>query len=85
VIGIALIRLSSISPAVTGSKPLAGHKVTLRLDHATLHVFCQGLLIKTCPVTLDGKDLARLRASGGRPPVPHPPPPCHPGRCPLTR
>ena len=53
-------------------KALAGQKVTLRLDHASLHVFHDGELIKTCPVTLEDTDLARLRAAGGRPARPSP-------------
>jgi transposase InsO family protein len=62
---------------------LAGQKVTLRLDHTSLHVFHHGQLIKTHPATLTNRDLARLRAAGGRP-GPHPPPPCHLGHCPPT-
>ena len=48
-------------------KPLAGQKVTLRLDHTSLHVFHDGQLLKTHPVNLQTKDLARLRAAGGKP------------------
>lgn len=44
---------------------LAGQKVTLRLDHTSLNVFHDGQPIKTHPVTLTGKDLARLRAADG--------------------
>jgi len=51
---------------------LAGQQVTLRLDHATLPVFHHGQLIKTHSITLGGKDLARLRAAGGRPARPSP-------------
>ena len=53
-------------------KPLAGQKVTLRLDHASLHVFHDGQLIKTHPITLADTDLARLRAAGGKPARPSP-------------
>jgi transposase InsO family protein len=53
-------------------KALAGQQVTLRLDHTSLHVFHAGQLLKTCPVTLGDKDLARLRATGGRPARPSP-------------
>jgi transposase InsO family protein len=53
-------------------KPLAGQQVTLRLDHSTLHVFHDGQLIKTHPVTLDDKDLARRHAAGGKPARPSP-------------
>jgi hypothetical protein len=53
-------------------KPLAGQQVTLRFDHSTLHVFHDGHLIKTHPVTLDDNDLARLRATGGKPARPSP-------------
>ncbi|HEY2127363.1 MAG TPA: IS481 family transposase [Streptosporangiaceae bacterium] len=64
-------------------KPLAGHKVTLRLDHTSLHVFHDGQLIKTHPVILDGKDLARLRAAGGRPARPSPATALPPGPLPA--
>jgi transposase InsO family protein len=64
-------------------KPLAGRQVTLRLDHSTLHVFCDGQLIKTHPVTLDDKDLTRLRAAGGRPARPSPATALPPGPLPA--
>jgi hypothetical protein len=47
-------------------------KVTLRLDHTSLHVFHDGELIKTHPVTLADTGLARLRAVGGKPARPSP-------------
>lgn len=53
-------------------KPMAGQRVTIRLDRSTLHVLRQGELLKTCPVTLDATGLARLRATGGRPARPAP-------------
>jgi Integrase core domain len=53
-------------------KTLAGQKVTLRLDPTSLHVFHDGELIKTHPVTLDDTGLARLRVAGGRPARPSP-------------
>jgi transposase InsO family protein len=62
---------------------LAGQQVTLRLDHTTLHVFHHGQLIKTHPVTLDGKDLAQLRAAGGRPARPSPATALPPGPLPA--
>jgi hypothetical protein len=65
-------------------KPLAGQQVTLRLNHSTLHVFHDGQLIKTHPVTLADKDLTRLRSAGAKPARPSRPPPCHPDRCPPT-
>jgi len=64
-------------------KHLSGQKVTLRLDHSSLHVFHAGELIKTCPVTLDDKDLARLRATGGRPGRPSPATALPPGPLPA--
>jgi hypothetical protein len=64
-------------------KPLAGQQVTVRLDHTSLHVFHQGQLIKTHPVTLDGKDLARLHATGGRPARPSPATALPPGPLPA--
>jgi hypothetical protein len=64
-------------------KPLAGAQVTLRLDHTTLHVFHHGQLIKTHPVTLDGKDLTRLRATGGKPARPSPATALPPGPLPA--
>jgi Integrase core domain len=64
-------------------KPLAGQKVTLRLDRSTLHVFHDGQLLKTHPVTLDGKDLARLRAAGGKPARPSPATALPPGPVPA--
>jgi hypothetical protein len=48
-------------------KPLAGQQVTLRIDRTSLHVLHAGELFKTHPVTLQDKDLARLRAAGGKP------------------
>jgi hypothetical protein len=65
-------------------KPLAGQKVTLRLDRTSLHVFHDGQLIKTHPVTLDGKDLARLRAVGGKPARPSPATALPPGPLPAN-
>jgi transposase InsO family protein len=53
-------------------KTLAGQHVTLRLDRTSLHVFHAGELLKTHPVTLQDKDLARLRAAGGKPARPSP-------------
>jgi len=53
-------------------KTLARAKVTLRLDHSSLHVFHDGELIKTHPVTLEDKDLIRLRATGAKPARPSP-------------
>jgi hypothetical protein len=64
-------------------KALAGQQVSLRLDHATLHVFHHGQLIKTHSITLDGKDLARLRAAGGRPARPSPATALPPGPLPT--
>jgi Integrase core domain len=62
---------------------LAGQQVTLRLDHTTVHVFHHGQLIKTHPITLGGKDLARLRAAGGRPARPSPATALPPGPLPA--
>jgi len=62
---------------------LAGQQVTLRLDHTTLHVFHHGQLIKTHPITLDSKDLAQLRAAGGRPARPSPATALPPGPLPA--
>jgi transposase InsO family protein len=64
-------------------KPLAGQKVTLRLDHSSLHVFCDGQLIKTHSVTLDDKELARLRSAGGKPARPSPATALPPGPLPA--
>jgi len=64
-------------------KPLAGQQVTLRLDRSTLHVFHDGQLIKTHPVTLDDKDLTRLRAAGGKPARPSPATALPPGPLPA--
>ena len=64
-------------------KALAGQKVTLRLDHTSLHVFHDGQLIKTYPVTLADTDLARLRATGGRPARPSPATALPPGPLPA--
>ena len=64
-------------------KPLAGQQVTLRLDRSTLHVFHDGQLIKTHPVTLDDKGLARLRAAGGKPARPSPAAALPPGPLPA--
>jgi transposase InsO family protein len=64
-------------------KPLAGQKVTLRLDHFALHVLHDGQLIKTHPVTLDDKDLARLHAAGGKPARPSPATALPPGPLPA--
>jgi hypothetical protein len=64
-------------------KPLAGQKVTLRLDRTSLHVFHDGQLIKTHPVTLAGTDLARLRATGGKPARPSPATALPPGPLPA--
>jgi transposase InsO family protein len=64
-------------------KAMAGQKVTLRLDHASLHVFCDGQLIKTHPVTLEDKDLARLRAAGAKPARPSPATALPPGPLPA--
>jgi transposase InsO family protein len=64
-------------------KPLAGQQVTLRLDRSTLHVFHHGQLIKTHPVTLHDKDLARLRSAGGRPARPSPATALPPGPLPA--
>jgi transposase InsO family protein len=64
-------------------KALAGQHVTLRLDQATLHVFHADQLIKTHPITLGGKDLARLRATGGRPARPSPATALPPGPLPA--
>lgn len=58
--------LFAASRQVWLGKPPAGQSVTLRLDHASLHVFHAGQLIRTHPVTLTDKDLARLRAAGSR-------------------
>jgi hypothetical protein len=64
-------------------KHLSGQKVTLRLDHSSLHVLHAGELLKTCPVTLDDKDLTRLRATGGRPARPAPATALPPGPLPA--
>jgi hypothetical protein len=64
-------------------KPLAGQQVTLRIDRCALHVLHGGQLIKTHPVTLDGKDLNRLRAAGGRPARPSPATALPPGPLPA--
>jgi transposase InsO family protein len=64
-------------------KPLAGQQVTLRLDRSTLHVFHDGELIKTHPVTLDDKELARLRTAGGKPARPSPATALPPGPLPA--
>jgi hypothetical protein len=64
-------------------KALAGQQVTLRLDHTSLYVFYQGQLLKTCPVTLGDKELARLRATGGGPARPSPATALPPGPLPA--
>jgi transposase InsO family protein len=64
-------------------KPLAGQKVTLRLDHSTMHVFHDGQLIRTRPVTLNDAALARLRAAGGKPARPSPATALPPGPLPA--
>lgn len=64
-------------------RQLAGQQVTLRLDCSTLHVLHDGELLKTCPVTLEAKDLARLRAAGGRPARPAPSAALPPGPLPA--
>ena len=64
-------------------RQLAGQQVTLRLDCSTLHVRHDGALLKTCPVTLEAKDLARLRAAGGRPARPAPSAALPPGPLPA--
>ena len=65
-------------------KPLAGQQVTLRLDHTSLHVFHDGQLIKTHPVTLADTGLARLRAAGGKPARPSPATALPPGPLPAA-
>ena len=64
-------------------RPLAGQQVTLRLDYTSLHVFHAGQLIKTHPVTLDSKNLTRLRAAGGRAARPSPATALPPGPLPA--
>jgi hypothetical protein len=64
-------------------KALAGQQVTIRLDHSTMHVFRDGQLIKTHPVTLDGKDLARPRTTGAKPARPSPATALPPGPLPA--
>ncbi len=64
-------------------KPLAGQKVTLRFDRTSLHIFHDGQLIKTHPVTLTDTGLARLRATGGRPARPSPATALPPGPLPA--
>jgi hypothetical protein len=64
-------------------KPMAGQQVTLRLDSSTLHVLHDGIVLKTCPATLTGKDLARLHANGGRPARPAPSAALPPGPLPA--
>ena len=62
---------------------MAGQQVTIRLDPATLHVFRDGELIKTCPVTLEPHHLARLHAAGARPARPAPATALPPGPLPA--
>jgi hypothetical protein len=64
-------------------KALAGQQVTLCMDRTSLHVFHHGQLIKTHPVTLDGKDLTRLRSAGGKPARPSPATALPPGPLPA--
>jgi hypothetical protein len=61
---------------------LAGQQVTLRLDHTSLNVFRDGELLKTHPVNLEAKDLARLRVTVAGLPGPRPPPLCRRAGCP---
>lgn len=54
--------------------PLAGRRVTLRLDPQLVHVIVDGTLWRTIPFTLPPTDRARLRGAriAGPPPAPAP-------------
>jgi hypothetical protein len=51
---------------------LAGRKVTLWIDEASLHVLLDGTRLKTLPSRLGITELARLAADGARPAGPSP-------------
>src|SRR4029453_4994237 len=68
----------------------AGLTVTFWADHDTIHLLVAGVRIKSLRSHLSGRDLAILRAHGGRPapaaappPAPTPPPRPKPSACPA--
>jgi hypothetical protein len=59
---------------ISAGLPLAGHRVTLRLDGPVAHILSGGVLARTiaCPVPQE----ARSRLRGARGGTPQPPPAC---------